>query len=102
MTLVIHELAINAERHGGAGGTARSAKWTVSAADQTVSIESRDDGPGFPDDVLRRERRGLGLQLAEMIVRHELHGTLDLANDGGAVATVRFGLRPPSTLAAAS
>ena len=56
----------------------------------TVLLEMRDDGPGYPPDVLRLERHGVGLYLVQILVDHALGGSLLLANDGGAVTTIRY------------
>ena len=55
-----------------------------------VQIGFRDDGPGYPEDVLRLERHGVGFDLIQNIVRDSLHGDLFLQNDPGAEAVVRF------------
>ncbi|MEA3338546.1 MAG: hypothetical protein U9R15_01135, partial [Chloroflexota bacterium] len=57
----------------------------------TVMFEFRDDGPGYPEEVLRLERSNVGFDLIQNIVRKSLHGELSLHNDGGAVAVIRFG-----------
>ena len=58
----------------------------------TIEIEFRDDGPGYPADVLSLERFSTGMYLIQNIVRNDLRGTLHLRNDSGAVTTIRFDL----------
>jgi two-component sensor histidine kinase len=55
-----------------------------------VCFTFRDDGPGFPDDVLRAKQYNTGLYLIENIVQRDLRGELQFHNDGGAVTTIKF------------
>jgi len=55
-----------------------------------VQIEFRDDGPGYPEEVLRLERYNVGLDLVQNVVRKNLRGELSLYNDHGAVAAIKF------------
>ena len=57
---------------------------------ETVQLEFRDDGPGYPDEVLQLERYNVGIDLVQNIVRQSLHGELSLRNDPGAVTLIRF------------
>ena len=56
----------------------------------TVVLEFRDDGVGFPDEVLRLEGYHVGWRLIQTIVGRGLGGEVSLRNDGGAVTTIRF------------
>ena len=53
-------------------------------------MEFRDDGPGYPEDVLQLERYRVGFDLIQKMVRQGLRGELSLHNDDGAVAVIRF------------
>ncbi len=55
-----------------------------------VRFEFRDNGAGYPQDVLQLERHNVGFDLIKNIVRKGLRGKLELYNDHGAVAVVRF------------
>ena len=55
-----------------------------------VRCEFRDDGPGYPQDVLQFEHHKVGFDMIQSIVRKSLRGELSLHNDGGAVAAIRF------------
>ena len=61
---------------------------------QQVTLEFRDDGPGWPKEVLGSERENVGLQIVRMTVLSSLGGRLELTNDRGAVATIAFRLLP--------
>ena len=56
----------------------------------TIVLEFRDDGVGFPDEMLRLEGHHMGWRLIQTIVGRGLGGELCLRNDGGAVTTIRF------------
>ncbi len=94
LALVINELATNTVKHSlRERDTARIAVrigLEEDAVGRTVLFEFRDDGPGYPDEVLRLERHSVGFDLIRNIVRKNLHGELSLRNDRGAVATMRF------------
>ncbi len=65
-------------------------------------FEYRDSGPGYPGAVLGAAgSMAGGLGLVSEVVRHGLGGSLELANDSGATATLTFALsgtvRPPDS-----
>jgi two-component sensor histidine kinase len=91
LALVINELVTNTLKHASSGNTVTSIFLRIDLKDDnTVLLEYRDDGPGYPEDVLRLERHGVGLYLIQSLVSHALRGSLALANDGGGVTTIRF------------
>ena len=55
-----------------------------------ISIEFRDDGTGYPKDVLRLERHSIGWELIQSIVCYGMRGDVALHNDRGAVTMIRF------------
>jgi PAS domain S-box-containing protein len=57
-----------------------------------VLFEYRDDGPGYPEDVLELTRHDVGLYLIKRLVTMALQGNLSLTNDKGAVARIYFAL----------
>jgi GAF domain-containing protein len=92
--LVINELATNTVKHTlqdrDMARVAVRAVFDETAAVRAVSLEFRDDGPGYPEEVLRLERCNVGLDLVQNLVRKSLRGDLSLYNDRGAVTVVRF------------
>jgi two-component sensor histidine kinase len=56
----------------------------------TIALTYRDDGSGYPQDVLGLERYNASLDIVRRIVRNNLRGSLILRNDGGAVTEIRF------------
>ncbi|MGD8624137.1 MAG: GAF domain-containing protein [Anaerolineae bacterium] len=90
LALVLNELVTNTFKHVESGGEATSITIQITTDNSTVSIEYRDSGPGYPQEIIDREYKGVGLYLVHNLVCHALHGSLDLINDGGAVAAIRF------------
>lgn len=89
LSTIINELVINTVRH--AIGSRRVAGITVDVGriGDSLYVHYRDDGPGWPDDVMRFENHHSGVYMLQKIVRKELDGKLDLYNDDGAVTEIR-------------
>ncbi len=92
LALVINELATNTVKHALQDrDTAHiTVRVTTEIEGDGVQVEFRDDGPGYPEEVLRLERYNVGLDLVQNVVRKNLRGELSLYNDHGAVAVVQF------------
>ncbi len=108
LALIINELAINTLKYAVTSPRSRAATTGQAANDrpdhpaasiavrialeeeQTVRLEFRDDGPGYPEEVLRLERHQVGMMLIQAMVHGTLHGEFTLGNDGGAVAIICF------------
>ena len=58
--------------------------------DRTIICEFRDDGPGYPDEVLQLAHHGVGFDLIQNIIQSNLRGELLLKNRKGAVVEIRF------------
>jgi PAS domain S-box-containing protein len=98
LALAINELVTNTAKYAIPDRAVMRVAVRIALEDgETVLLEYKDDGPGYPQDVLRQERRGVGLYLIEILVHHTLNGSLTLANDGGAVTTIRFEAEVGST-----
>jgi PAS domain S-box-containing protein len=90
MGLIINELVTNTVKHGLADRGTEHITVHIARMGDTIQVELRDDGPGYPDDVLKFERYNLGLYLVQKIVRKNLEGKLILDNDHGAVTIIRY------------
>ncbi len=88
--LVINELVTNAVRHALTDRDTGRISIHIARVGDTIQFEFRDDGPGYPDDVLKFDRYGLGLYLIQKIVEKDLDGKLILDNDQGAITIIRF------------
>jgi PAS domain S-box-containing protein len=99
LALVVNELATNTVKYALQERDAAAITVRITLEDSTdapmVRCEFRDDGPGYPPEVLRMERLNVGFDLVQNIVRDNLCGELALRNDRGAVAIVRFEVNGP-------
>ena len=90
LALVINELVTNTIKHGLQERDTVHISARIGLDDHKVLLEFRNDGPGYPEEVLRLERHDVGLDLVQKIVCKNLRGELSLYNDHGAVAVIRF------------
>jgi len=91
LCLVINELATNTVKYAlSERGTAHITVSIWLDGDDIVQLEFQDNGPGFPETVLRLDQHSVGFKLIKNIVHRNLRGELSLRNDPGAVANVRF------------
>jgi ribose transport system ATP-binding protein len=92
LALIVNELAINSLKHAFDGRDhGRIDLQIESAMDrEEVVLVYRDDGPGWPDDVLAGQRENIGLGLVRGVVRSPLRGQIELSNHDGAVARIAF------------
>jgi PAS domain S-box-containing protein len=90
LALVINELATNTVKHALRERDIAHITVRIALEDDTVRFEFRDDGPGYPEEVLQLERQNVGLDLIQNMVRKGLRGELSLHNDHGAVAVIQF------------
>ena len=95
--MILNELATNSAKHAfGAQQDGRieveiEAEGAIGEAERPlVTLRFRDDGPGYPAEVLTGGRDGVGLHLVRGRVRSPLHGEISLATERGALATIRF------------
>jgi PAS domain S-box-containing protein len=90
LALVLNELTINTVKHALGERDRVHVTFQVALDGGTARCEFRDDGPGYPQEVLKLERRGIGFNLIQGIVHNNLGGELALRNEGGAVALIEF------------
>jgi len=90
--LILNELATNSVKHAPRPGERIRLSLSTSQGDGEVCLEYRDNGLGYPEDVLQGKREGMGLYLIEALAEHDLAGKIALANDHGAVTRLRFAL----------
>jgi PAS domain S-box-containing protein len=90
LALVINELATNTIKYALQERNAAHIAVRIAPDADIVRLEYRDDGPGYPEAVLRLERHNVGFDLIQTMVCESLRGELSLHNDHGAVAVIRF------------
>ncbi len=90
LALVINELTTNTGQHAVAHGEERKVSIAINLERDRIGLVFRDDGPGYPDQVIKLGKYGAGLQVVKNIVLRDLGGRLRYFNDGGAVVGIRF------------
>ncbi|NOZ06923.1 MAG: PAS domain S-box protein [Chloroflexi bacterium] len=90
LALVINELATNTVKYALRDRTTTHIAVSITQDGDDITITFRDDGPGYPEDVLRLGRHGVGLDFVGTVIRRSLRGELEIRNDDGAVTVMRF------------
>lgn len=90
LALVINELATNAVKYAWPDQERGHIVLKSNLEEDMIVFEFRDDGHGYPQDVLNQERSNIGFELIRNIVRRGLKGEITLCNEQGAVTTIRF------------
>jgi PAS domain S-box-containing protein len=90
--LILNELATNSLKHGLRAHEPVCLSLQTSCSGDEVMLEYRDNGPGYPEEILQGARQSVGLYLLEALVEHDLNGQIALSNDHGAVVQLRFAL----------
>lgn len=90
LALVINELVTNTIKYAFSEQSGVHITVHIQQEQGITQFEFRDNGPGYPPDVLSLDRFNVGLYLVQTIVRDDLQGDLALCNDQGAVTTIRF------------
>ena len=90
LAMIINELATNTVKHIGHPIDAVTISFEAESDAEWITLRYRDNGPGYPPEVVENRRANVGLKLIRELVTQTLRGTLILANDHGAVATLRI------------
>jgi two-component sensor histidine kinase len=90
LALVVNELTTNSCKYAWPERQSGRIAIRIGRQGDLVALEYRDDGLGYPEEVLRLERHSVGWKLIQTVVGHSLQGEVSLHNDRGAVTTVRF------------
>ncbi len=96
LALVLNELTTNSIKHGRRPESALQLQLEASADAEFVTVCYRDNGPGFPAEVLAGTRKNVGLHLIDKLITESLRGELTLANDSGAVIKLRLRIEEPN------
>lgn len=95
--LLLNELAMNTLLHALPHRDHVRVRVRIEEEDDSCLLQYGDDGPGFPQAVLAGPLGAAGLGLVASLAAGTLRGALELANDGGALATVRVRKEDPAT-----
>jgi two-component sensor histidine kinase len=90
IALVINELTINFTKHAlPVKGHARI-RVTINEKNGNIVFRFSDDGPGFPEPVVKENRHSTGLYLVTEIVKNNLKGDIKLESRAGAQIEITF------------
>jgi len=94
LTLVINELTTNVIKHALSEGETGQISVNILRDDKTVRIVFRDDGPGYPEEIVAGDlsSANIGFDLILGIVNESLRGKVLFENDNGATTTIVFKL----------
>ena len=93
VALILNELTTNALKYANRDDEPVQLCLEVSQTSDEVCLVYRDNGPGFPTEVLRGERQSVGLYLVRALAENDLEGRLELSNDRGAIVRLAFRLQ---------
>jgi len=92
LTIVLNELATNSLKHAIPAATQPRIDIVVSEVDEMVSLIFRDNGPGFPPNIISGNYTwsGIGIKLIIGIVEKSLRGNIFFGNENGAATHIQF------------
>ncbi len=92
LALVLNELATNSMKHAVNDRHVCHIAVNIHEDGEQVSICYRDDGPGYPEAMIRESASGenIGFQLIQGIVTRSLGGKVRIENKNGAVTRITF------------
>jgi len=97
LALIMNELLTNSFKYAFKDqekpGKPPVVRLSISSTDGTVVVDYKDNGQGYPKDVLEGKRTGIGMRLIESLSQ-QLKGTLTLRSSGGAHTKIEFHLNP--------
>jgi two-component sensor histidine kinase len=89
--MVISELISNAFKHAFPADSGGNVWVHLKTFDlDSIELVIVDDGTGLPPEIDLKDLSSLGLRLATRIVTHELGGSIEMENNGGARFSIRF------------
>lgn len=96
LALILNELATNTVKYGRVDGQPSSIVLTLEAGRDHHELVYRDEGSGFPPEVLAQARSGVGMNLIRQLVTETLRGQIEIANNPGAEIRLRIRREPVS------
>ncbi len=96
LALALNEMATNTAKYALIGRKSALISVQIGKEKDSIFLRYRDDGPGFPPEVIRGELANVGLNLIRQLVTETLRGSLVLSNEGGAVTLLRFRMEEKS------
>ena len=97
VALVLNELVTNSLKYALPGRTRILISFQAEQEGKDLRLTYRDDGPGYPPEILTGHRANVGLSLIRQLVTETLRGSITLTNDPGAVCTLRIKTENPAS-----
>lgn len=94
LTLIINELTTNSIKHAIKDDRSFDIQVNIKRVEDMVEIVYRDNGPGFPEDIIGQDYSNvnIGFKLIIGVTRRSLLGDVVFSNDNGAVSRITFPL----------
>jgi two-component sensor histidine kinase len=92
LAMVLNELSTNTLKYALRERDTASIAVSIGQQDNIIELTYQDDGPGFPEPLLRGDfsDSGIGLTLVNGLITRNMQGTITLTNDNGGVARITF------------
>jgi PAS domain S-box-containing protein len=90
LALILNELATNTLKYGMTKRKRTNISVQTDEDGDFLILHYRDDGPGYPEQILAGERANVGLGLVNDLAEGSLGGNLAVFSDGGAVSVIRI------------
>jgi len=101
LAMVLNELSTNTMKYALRGRDTASITVSIEPRDGSIQLTYQDDGPGFPEPLLRGDfsSSGIGITLIHGLVTRNLQGSITLSNDNGGAARIAFPATAPEPAA---
>ncbi|HPG38564.1 MAG TPA: PAS domain S-box protein [bacterium] len=92
LTIVLNELATNSVKYALVDRNTAVITVEANRVDDFLHLLYMDDGPGFPEKILRGEfnKANIGFDIINGIITHSLEGNVELYNKKGAVVLIKI------------
>jgi PAS domain S-box-containing protein len=90
LAILINELTTNVIKHALTTDHPTTIRVTITLVEAEVTLEFRDNGPGFPKNISSADGDMAGLSLIRRIVERTLSGQVRFHNNQGAIVTIQF------------
>ena len=88
--ILINELFTNTIEHASHPGENLVVEIEINKTKESITLLYRDNGPGYPDEILNSEFYNVGMYLIKNIVEQSLRGVFKISNDNGAKIEIEF------------
>jgi PAS domain S-box-containing protein len=84
IALILNELVTNSMKYFNHHGDNIIISVNYNNSGNYIMIEYTDNGPGYPEDILKKENWNVGLSLIEKLIKGTLRGKMNISNENGA------------------